>query len=62
MAHSNVKDVICDVCGAAFKSKSAMGQHKKSVHLGEKNISCDLCDMKFSDVGTYRDDGYHCIY
>ena len=60
MAHSNVKDVMCDVCGMAFKSKGTMGKHKKSVHLGEKKISCDLCDMKFSDMGTYRDDGFHC--
>ena len=57
--HSDAKDVVCDVCGMAFKLKIYMYKHRKVVH-GEKTISCDLCDMRFSDRSTYRDDYYYC--
>ena len=57
--HSEAKDVVCDVCGMAFKLRIYMLKHKNTVH-GEKTISCDLCDMKFSERGTYRDDKYYC--
>ena len=57
--HSDAKEVVCDMCGLAFKLKIYMAKHRKVVH-GEKTISCDLCDMKFSDRSTYRDDEYYC--
>lgn len=57
--HSETKDVMCDVCGMAFKIRTNMMKHRKVVH-GEKTISCDLCEMKFSDRGTYRDDEFYC--
>ena len=34
-----------------FKDKASLKAHVKAVHLGIKDIPCDLCDAKFSTVG-----------
>lgn len=39
---------VCDECGASFKRKSRLIDHKASIHLKIKEFICDYCNAKFA--------------
>lgn len=46
---------ICEVCGYRCTEKRRLVQHQNTVHLKEKNISCQICGMKFfNKIGIRR--------
>jgi DNA-directed RNA polymerase subunit RPC12/RpoP len=46
VAHSNIRDFECDICGTSFKTKSSLDDHK-ATHNSESPYTCSLCESKF---------------
>ncbi|XP_047518314.1 zinc finger protein 652-B-like isoform X5 [Pieris napi] len=45
----------CNACGRKFSYPHQVILHQKTFHMGEKNIACPVCDMKFgSKVNLYQ--------
>ncbi|CAK1554356.1 unnamed protein product [Leptosia nina] len=45
----------CNACGRKFSYPHQVICHQKTFHMGEKNIVCPICDMKFgSKVNLYQ--------
>ncbi|XP_038221017.1 zinc finger protein 652-B-like isoform X3 [Zerene cesonia] len=45
----------CNACGKKFSYPFQVIQHQKTYHMGEKNIACPICDMRFgSKVNLYQ--------
>ncbi|XP_023211829.1 zinc finger protein 568-like [Centruroides sculpturatus] len=62
---SNLKPLICDICGSSFSCNSSLKIHK-TIH-GQKNFSCEDCGKKFhrKDMLTqhqavHREPTYRC--
>ena len=45
-SHQNIPNNCC-ICDKTYKSKSALNDHKRTVH-NDKTISCEICDKQFS--------------
>ena len=45
-SHENIPNNCC-ICDKMYKSKSALNDHKRTVH-SDKTISCEICDKQFS--------------
>jgi hypothetical protein len=44
--HHSIWD-ICDICGVAIKTSKNISLHKKTVHFGIKEFTCDFCGNRF---------------
>ncbi len=40
-------EFVCDECGACYATRKGLRYHMLSRHIGEKNIPCPHCDLKF---------------
>lgn len=47
LAHDNIREKKCDICGLRLRSNSHLSRHKR-VHSGEKPYSCPTCGQKFA--------------
>jgi len=52
--HENNPCFMCDHCGKGFYRKDRLAVHTRSVHLGQKNFQCELCEKKFIDSYKLR--------
>ncbi|XP_064456628.1 zinc finger protein 70-like [Ornithodoros turicata] len=46
--HSTVRPFLCEVCGAAFKTRSVQRKHVQTVHCNPRAFSCQVCTKKFN--------------
>lgn len=46
--HSTARPFLCEVCGAAFKTRSVQRKHVQSVHRNPRAFSCQACSKKFN--------------
>jgi KRAB domain-containing zinc finger protein len=51
--HRNIRDV-CDICGVLIKSASYLPLHKKTVHGGVREHTCDECGKRFLSKNGLR--------
>ncbi|XP_050676720.1 myoneurin-like isoform X8 [Leptidea sinapis] len=50
----------CNVCGKKFAYPFQVVQHQKIYHMGEKNIVCPICDMRFgAKINLYHHKAKH---
>ncbi|KAG6460258.1 hypothetical protein O3G_MSEX011863 [Manduca sexta] len=60
----------CGICGYKSSIQANVTLHQRRVHMNEKNVSCDQCDMKFFDrmnlarhkISHGTDRKYECAY
>lgn len=52
--HENNPCFMCDHCGKGFYRKDRLAVHTRSVHLGQKNFQCNVCEKKFIDSYKLR--------
>jgi len=52
--HDNNPCFMCDHCGKGFYRKDRLAVHTRSVHLGQKNFQCEVCEKKFIDSYKLR--------
>ena len=45
--HTNERNYKCDLCPEAFKTRSGLLYHTRSVHTGERPFRCDRCGKGF---------------
>ncbi|XP_052748199.1 zinc finger protein 583-like isoform X2 [Galleria mellonella] len=46
-AHSNVRSIVCEVCGKRYASNAALRYHQR-VHTGERPYQCSYCPKTFT--------------
>ena len=46
--HSVDRSFLCEICGAAFKTKSVQRKHVSSIHSNPRAFSCPLCVKRFN--------------
>lgn len=46
-SHVQVRNYVCEHCGACFYRKHALQDHQNAVHNEEKNFVCDECGNRF---------------
>lgn len=45
-SHQNIRDVMCEICGAAFRHRGSYNKHLKG-HKGIREHKCDECAKSF---------------
>lgn len=48
--HSDIRSVLCEICGASFKTRSVHRKHVLSIHRNPRAYSCDSCPKKFNTL------------
>ncbi|XP_058831002.1 zinc finger protein 345-like [Topomyia yanbarensis] len=51
--HKLVKRFSCDFCGKTFGQKTAMMNHRRNIHTGEKAFVCPVCGAGFKESSTF---------
>ncbi|XP_050443119.1 zinc finger protein 555-like [Adelges cooleyi] len=46
-SHLQIRDYVCETCGACFYRKGALDDHRTAIHSDEKNFVCNLCGSNF---------------
>ncbi|XP_069700864.1 zinc finger protein 275-like isoform X2 [Periplaneta americana] len=52
--HSNVRSFLCEICGAAFKTRAVQRKHVLTIHKNPKAFSCPQCSRKFNTKYALR--------
>lgn len=50
----DVKNYVCDICGAAYKDQSHLTKHTKEVHLGVYQYHCEKCGHGMRKKERYK--------
>lgn len=48
--HSDIRSVLCEICGASFKTRSVHRKHVLSIHRNPRAYSCDSCPKRFNTL------------
>lgn len=48
--HSEVRSILCEMCGACFKTRSVHRKHVLSIHRNPRAYTCDTCGKKFNTL------------
>ena len=57
--HEGTRSYICDLCGNAYKDPDGLKAHMK--RHGEKKFACDMCELKFHSISTYKNHRMGCV-
>jgi uncharacterized C2H2 Zn-finger protein len=54
--HLKLKQYYCEICKAAFTELKSLKNHARKIHMGidDKNIECDLCELKFPNQWSLK--------
>ena len=50
MAHSKVKDFICNICGLGFAEAFRLRRHIRTTHDGIRPFPCEVCSYRASSI------------
>ncbi|RXG55235.1 Myoneurin [Armadillidium vulgare] len=48
------KNILCEICGEMFFTKSKLNIHVNAVHIKALTWSCDICNEKFTTSALYK--------
>lgn len=48
--HSDTRSILCEMCGASFKTRSVHRKHVLSIHRNPRAYSCDSCTKRFNTL------------
>jgi len=48
LVHSDARSYLCEICGAAFKTRAVQQKHVRTVHSDSRTFDCNLCSKKFN--------------
>ena len=46
--HTDERSYLCEICGAAFKTRSVQRKHVQTIHQNPRAHSCSSCDKRFN--------------
>jgi len=44
----------CDICGKNYSNKANLSRHHNQSHLADKELQCEICEMKFKHRYSYQ--------
>ena len=50
--HSPTRHFLCDICGAAFKTRACQQKHIKFIHQNPRSYKCEVCNKTFNTKYT----------
>ena len=50
----SLKSYQCDDCGKLYTNARSLHLHEKIVHLGQKEIQCEYCDITFTRLSSLK--------